>query len=162
VRRSYARPGAFVLDAKALTDLERILASTGQPRSYNVRLRDGTSDTYDALEPVLQLPNSKPRAIRSLSAVAADQSWTRRVTVELDGRLAEIGFELNADSADVASLNEKLDEWAMGVRPWYSRIAQIKWGTVALAVLVVLAIFETLLFITPSSNKLNPTREAVD
>jgi hypothetical protein len=94
--------------------------------------------------------------------VRGTSPWNRLATVEVDRATAVIAFELEGSQDEIASLTERLDEWALGLRPWYWRLAGIKWGFVVLVVVWTIVPIQLLSLLIPYAAPPNPRREAFD
>lgn len=117
---------AFVLEDEDLRRLEdllkRYVSPEGEyPAKYEVRLSDSSVRTAGSLDEVLRIENSKPRRITSMIITTpyGNPELHARLSFEND-RNRSISYHLTGEDDRVVALSDRLDEYLLGVRPWYS------------------------------------------
>jgi len=143
---------AFVLDDDGLRRLDEVLRSSGLPISYSLRLSDGTTtDNYENLDAVRALANSSRRSVEYFQATAG--AWNSPTQCEVTMRnWGPLETDVRGPEASVATLTNRLDEWAEGIHPWYSRLATMPLGLIVFMVVWTGTIFVTATFWIPSST----------
>lgn len=123
---------AFLLDAENLTQLENTLKEIGDAIEYQVKFSDGHTLQFRSAEEVLKQPNSRARSIMSLIAGVSGRGKQSVYVVLKDPPKSSSTFGNSAPSSpsveytitgtqkNVIYLGDRLDEWAAGIRQWYS------------------------------------------
>jgi hypothetical protein len=130
---------AYLLDADKLRQLVSLLGENvtshidvsesplvnDKEIDYSVDFSDGTSRDFSSIEDVLNLPNSSKRRITSLSLSTPPfySPIRARVGFRQDRSIAA-SYDLTGDDKEVLSLADKLDEYMLGVRQWYSPLTR--------------------------------------
>lgn len=118
---------AYVVDENALRRLDAILQSVNEVRGYDVTTKDGFTYGPEDLDKVLSLSNSTDRAIIGLVAYTGSSPDEPSLVVHLKGgALTSVFYQIKAEQAEVADLDDQMKEWVGEIRAWYSSIAM--WG----------------------------------
>lgn len=125
---------AFLVDADHLRQLENVLREVGDALEYQVKFSDGRALQYHTVEEILKQPNSSARRIISLIAgvtgrgkqsayvVLKDRPAQSSFTVlgENTASVPSVEYTINGSQKNVIFIGDKLDEWTVGIRQWYS------------------------------------------
>jgi len=120
---------AFVLNGEDVRRLESLLKEIGDSIEYQVKFSDGHALQYHSADEILKLSNSSARCIVSFIAGVkgrAKQSayvvLKERITQSSGGNSQSptIEYTINGTQKDVIYFGDKLDEWTLSVRQWYS------------------------------------------
>lgn len=138
---------AYVIDEVALRQLQRILSETGVGCEYTIALEDGSQMTFDDVEDVISMPNSKINPIERISAASWNMLEKMRISMELRPGLygGAIEYMTSGTEQQCIAWSRKLDEWVDEAKTWYSRIAVTDFVMFMLGSSLVLA-FVVLLF----------------
>jgi hypothetical protein len=130
---------AYLLDAERLRRLEELLKESvtdhidasesllvpNREIGYSVDFSDGTSRTFSSVEDVLGIENSPKREITSLSLSTPYFYEPIRATIRFrQERNLAVSYDLTGDDREVLSLSDKLDEYVLGLRQWYSPLTR--------------------------------------
>lgn len=130
---------AYLLDADKLRQLVELLEKnvtnhidvskeplvTDKDLDYDVEFSDGTSRTFSSIEDVLELPNSSKRRISKLSISTPYFYGPIQASVDFrQNRELAASYNLKGEDKEVLALADKLDEYMLGVRHWYSPLTR--------------------------------------
>jgi len=109
---------------------------------YNVKFCDGTSVRYVDVEEVIGQSNSPKRSIVALIAgTAADQqAKSAYVNLKKEGS-PSLEYTINGIQGDVIYFADKLDDWVVAVRQWYSPFVASENGFSGAGALLLLGAF---------------------
>ncbi len=141
---------AFLLGPDELRRLSRLLTENvvqhippdtygERDISYGVGFSDGSSMETDSLDDVLDLPNGK-RRITSLSVHTPYGHDKIRASLRLNETpySMPVRYDLAGEDKEVLALADKLDEYLVGLRQWYSPLARFSFvGFLAAAYMLV-------------------------
>lgn len=167
---------AYLLDAAKLRQLVELLKEhvTGhidvsesllvpdKELDYSVKFSDETSRTFSSVEDVLSIPNSSKRTITSLNISTPLFYSPIRASVHFrQERILAASYDLAGEDKEVLALADKLDEYMLGVRQWYSPLTRFSlvWLIVLLpfVILVLVLVVAAVDYFFPSSLPIRGT-----
>jgi hypothetical protein len=132
---------AFVADAPILRRLAVVLREISEVVEYSVKFSDGTSVTYTDIEEVIEQPNSGPRSIVSVVAVATDGGIQAGYVVLRKNAAPYVEYTVNGPQRNVIYFSDQLDVWLSGLRQWYSPALSSAGGVVLLFIAFLLPLY---------------------
>ena len=94
------------------------------------------------------MPNSKRRRVTTLVVNTPYVSPDIHARLDFnDDRDRPISYHLTGDDAKVLVLGDKLDEYLLGVRPWYSILARFSFVSVLIGFYLLVTVLASLLWV---------------
>ncbi len=153
---------AYVIDDIALRQLSRIFAEIEGEEIYTVAFTDGTKQTFNSIEPIINLPNSSRNPIKEIEAATVAKSGAR-INLAL-GSLAfgkrTIDYTVSGSEQQCRLLAWEIEEWIDETKSWYSRLATTDFVnfnitlvvTLFMALFVIAVIYVALIGIDSNSD----------
>lgn len=137
-RAEYNKYSAFIIEEASLRHLAGIIASTQLTAKYTVHYSSNLVSEYDAIEDIIELPNTSASPIVKLAIKGADTvgGVSLEMKVDADTSKPNTCYSISGDRRGVVLLKQNLDEWFTEIKPWYSRFSLVNFGTAAVIALL--------------------------
>ena len=117
---------AYVLDEETLRQLQQFLnAEVSEEVNWYISLSDGSSLSTTELTDLFTLPNTNKRVITGIRCKADASTERKEVDVRFRNYGGSIGtgsivYEVTGDDKTVVYLSDKLEEFLLSQRQWYT------------------------------------------